>query len=83
MTVTAGSSALTNWTVEFDSTANITNIWNATIVSHVGSHYVIRNLSWNPVIAANGGRVDFGFQGTPGNATDGPRNYVLNGQPVP
>jgi chitinase len=75
--------AINGWTLEFDFDREITNIWNAQIVSHVGSHYVIRNLSWNPVIAANGGQVDFGFQGTPGNAADGPRNYVLNGVPLP
>lgn len=75
--------AITGWALEFDFDHEITNIWNARIVSHVGSHYVIQNESWNPVIAANGGRVDFGFQGAPGNAADGPRNYVLNGEPVP
>ena len=45
MTVNAGSSALNGWTVEFDSPAQITNIWNAQITSHVGTHYVISNMS--------------------------------------
>jgi aryl-phospho-beta-D-glucosidase BglC (GH1 family) len=74
---------VTGWTLEFDFDRDITNIWNARVVSHVGTHYVLRNETWNPVIAANGGRVDFGFQGAPGNAASGPRNYVVNGVSFP
>lgn len=29
------------WTLEFDFTGTITNVWNSTISSHVGSHYVV------------------------------------------
>ncbi len=47
MTVTAGSGGLTGWTVEFNVSASLTNIWNAEIVSHVGDHYVVRNAQWN------------------------------------
>jgi aryl-phospho-beta-D-glucosidase BglC (GH1 family) len=75
--------AISGWTLEFDFDREITNIWNARVVSHVGTHYVIRNESWNPVIAADGGRVEFGFQGAPGNVTGGPRDYVLNGERLP
>ena len=42
-----GSQALHGWTVEFDASFAISNIWGAEIVSHVGNHYVIRNLDWN------------------------------------
>jgi len=49
MTLKAGSSALSGWTAEFNSTASITNIWNATIVSHVGDHYVVRNVDGTPM----------------------------------
>ncbi len=38
MAVGAGSAALAGWTVAFDASFNITSIWNATIVSHVGNH---------------------------------------------
>ena len=38
MTVPGGSQGLQGWTLEFDATFNITNIWNADIVSHVGNH---------------------------------------------
>lgn len=75
--------AINGWTLEFNFDREITNIWNARIVSHVGTHYVIRNEGWNPVIGANGGRVEFGFQGAPGNVTRGPRDYVLNGERLP
>jgi chitinase len=63
MTVDAGGTALNGWTAEFDATFTITNIWNAVIVSHVGTHYVIRNETYNASIAA-GGETSFGFQAT-------------------
>ncbi|HEX3148910.1 MAG TPA: Calx-beta domain-containing protein [Gemmataceae bacterium] len=71
------------WTLEFDLNRTITNIWNAEIVSHVGTHYVLRAAPWNPRIAAHGGHVDFGFQGETGNIGAGPTNYVFNGLPLP
>ncbi|MBV9627887.1 MAG: cellulase family glycosylhydrolase, partial [Xanthobacteraceae bacterium] len=78
MTVTAGSSALTGWTVEFDSTASITNIWNATIVSHVGNHYVVSNAAYNGQVAA-GQSASFGFQASGGTAASG---FMINGVPA-
>ena len=68
-----------DWVIEFDFDRQITNIWNATITSHVGNHYVIRAESWNKKIAANGGSVSFGFQGASGNVLAGPINIKLNG----
>ena len=35
--VPGGSQGLTGWTVEFDAAFDITSIWNAEIVSHVGT----------------------------------------------
>jgi aryl-phospho-beta-D-glucosidase BglC (GH1 family) len=75
-----GTNPINGWTLEFDSPVNITNIWNAVIVSHVGTHYVIQNASWNASIAA-GGSVSFGFQGAPGGIT-GLSNLKLNGVAV-
>jgi aryl-phospho-beta-D-glucosidase BglC (GH1 family) len=57
---------LTGWTLSFDLAASITNIWNAVIVSHVGTHYVVQNAAWNGALAA-GGTVSFGFQADAGN----------------
>src|SRR5262249_14941221 len=66
MSVGAGSAALNGWTVEFDASFNITSIWNADIVSHVGSHYVVRNAAWNGSVAG-GHETSFGFQATSGS----------------
>jgi len=76
-----GTTAMNGWTLEFDLAADITNIWNAEIVSRVGNHYVIRAASWNGNIPA-GGSVSFGFQGTPGLGSMLPTNITLNGVPV-
>jgi aryl-phospho-beta-D-glucosidase BglC (GH1 family) len=65
MTVSGDGQALKGWTIEFDATFAISNIWGAEIVSHVGNHYVIRNASWNADVPA-GGSVDLGFQAVPG-----------------
>lgn len=73
-----GSTSLNNWRLEFDFPYQITNIWNAVILSHVGNHYVIGPASWNATIAT-GGTASFGFTGTPGNVLlQGPTGYVLS-----
>ena len=38
----ASASPVTNWQLEFNYSANITSIWDAKIVSHVGTDYVDR-----------------------------------------
>ncbi len=81
MTVTAGSTALNGWTVEFDSPAQITNIWNAQITSHVGTHYVISNMAYNAKVAA-GQSTSFGYQATPGAVASTPTNLKVNGVAV-
>ena len=72
--VPGGSQGLNGWTVEFDAAFDITSIWNAEIVSHVGNHYVVRNAAWNANVPA-GGEASFGFQaasGAGGSAATGP-----------
>jgi hypothetical protein len=75
-----GSTAINNWVLQFDFSGTISNIWNATIVSHTGTHYVISAASYNANIGA-GQSASFGFQASPGNVTaaTGPANFVLNG----
>lgn len=80
MTVEAGASALNGWTVEFDASFTITNLWNAEIVSHVGNHYVVRNAAWNGAVGANQG-VSFGFQATPGSGGTSATGFTVNGVP--
>ncbi|MFG1464289.1 Calx-beta domain-containing protein [Xanthobacter sp. DSM 24535] len=81
MTVEAGSSALNGWTVEFDAGFTITNIWNAEIVSHVGTHYVVRNAAWNGAVGA-GQETAFGFQATSGAGGTSASGFLVNGAPV-
>jgi hypothetical protein len=74
-----GSAAISNWTLSFTWDRSITQIWDASVVSHAGNQYVITNAGWNSTIAA-GGSVSFGFNGAAGNVgTDAPTNYALNG----
>lgn len=75
-----GTTAISGWTMEFDMKANIVNIWNAVIVSHVGTRYVIRNADWNGTIAAGAG-ISFGFQAD-GLAGELPSNKKFNGLAV-
>jgi hypothetical protein len=73
-----GNTSINGWTLQFDFTGNIADIWDAQIVRHVGNHYVIQNASWDATIAA-GQSVDFGFNADWGDPRTGPSNYVLNG----
>lgn len=68
LAVAAGSEDLTGWTVSFTAPFEITNIWNADILSHEGDRYVIGNAPWNAEIAA-GQTAAFGFQASGGAAT--------------
>jgi chitinase len=73
---------INGWTLEFDLAADIVNIWNAKIVSHVGNHYVIQAMPYNGVIAP-GSSTSWGFQAAA--AANAPRsllNVKLNGDPV-
>jgi acetylxylan esterase len=62
--VTAGSSALTGWTVglTLPSGSTVTNTWNATASGSTGS-VSFRNAGFNGAVPA-GGNTEFGFQGT-------------------
>lgn len=64
------------WKVEFDYARAISNIWDATVVSHVGSHYIVQNASYNGTIKV-GQTATFGF--TAGAGSDAPRNIIVNG----
>lgn len=76
-----GDSAVNGWTLEFDFTGTITNVWNGTITSHVGTHYVIQNVSYNAAIAV-GANVIVGFSANPANQNQPPTNYIFNGVAV-
>jgi aryl-phospho-beta-D-glucosidase BglC (GH1 family) len=69
------------WTLEFDFTGTITNIWNSTISSHVGTHYVVQNVSYNATIPA-GATVFVGLTANPANPAQPPTNYIFKGVPI-
>ncbi len=76
-----GTAAVDDWRVEFDMAGTISSIWNGTIESHTGSHYVVKAASYNQAIPA-GGTASFGFLASPGGGSAAPTNMVLyvNGQ---
>lgn len=52
--------AISDWVFEFEFEGEISNIWNAKIISHEGNHYIVKNLEWNKDILP-GESVNFGF----------------------
>ncbi|WP_275407557.1 cellulose binding domain-containing protein [Paractinoplanes ferrugineus] len=62
--VTAGSRAITSWTVAWQWPGNqsVDQAWNATVTSS-GSAVTARNVSYNGSLAA-GGTAEFGFLGS-------------------
>ena len=73
--------AVPNWTVQFDLGANLTSVWDAKVVSHVGTRYTISNAGWNSNLPV-GGSVGFGFVAAPGGGPATPTNWLINGQPL-
>ncbi|MEM9140743.1 MAG: cellulose binding domain-containing protein, partial [Pseudomonadota bacterium] len=55
--------ALNGWTVEFEYSGEIVNIWNGQVISRTGDRYVVQNVGYNAEIAA-GASTGFGFQGS-------------------
>ena len=80
VTVPGGSDGLKGWTVEFDASFDIINIWNAEILSHIGDHYVIGSVEWDANVAA-GGQTSFGFQASTGSGGTVASGFQLNGTP--
>ncbi|WP_276800540.1 cellulose binding domain-containing protein [Cellulomonas iranensis] len=70
VTVTAGSSALSGWTVGWSSSSfTVSQLWSGD-VSSSGSNVTVRNAAWNGALPASGSTT-FGFigTGTPGSPT--------------
>ncbi|WP_406695549.1 cellulose binding domain-containing protein [Singulisphaera sp. Ch08] len=72
--------SVADWRLEFDLDAKITSIWDATIVSQTGNHYVIAGAAWDKTIPA-GGVVSFGFVANASHSA-APSHEVLNGIPL-
>jgi endoglucanase len=74
-----GQNSLDEWTLEFEAPFEITQIWNAEIVSQEGNRYTIRSADWNRNLAP-GGTLAFGFLGQSSNGAVGePSDFKLNG----
>ena len=79
-----GTQTINSWQLAFDFPYNITSIWNTNpSYTHTGNHYVISNPTWEGGGTIGPGQtVSVGFNGSPGNVTAGPANYVFNGVPL-
>ena len=76
------SETLHNWIVSFEYAGEITTIWNATIESHEGNRYVIKNLGWNQDLIA-GASVKIGFVAAGKESASEPSKYhVLSTQKI-
>ncbi|CAK9052755.1 Probable bifunctional chitinase/lysozyme [Includes: Chitinase [Durusdinium trenchii] len=60
---------ISGWTLTFEADFEITSIWNAVIISHVGNQYVIGPAEWNRNIPP-AGTIDFGFVAMPGGPNE-------------
>ena len=75
-----GSSPVSGWTLgfTFPGDQQITSSWNGT-ASQSGEKVTIANASYNGSIAAGGGSVTIGFQGTWTSSDAAPTAFTLNG----
>ena len=71
-----GNSNLVNWDLEFNLPNEISNIWDAEIVSNNDGQYTIENTFWNREIAV-GETVDIGFIAEGSSST--PQNFDIEG----
>jgi cellulase/cellobiase CelA1 len=60
VTVENDGAATSGWQVRIEMSHQITDIWNAVILSHDAQGYVVGNASWNGTIAHDGD-ASFGF----------------------
>ena len=67
---------LENWTLAFDFEHEITNMWNAQIVTHEANSYIIKNMGYNQDIAP-GSSANIGFQANWNDDIKVPEKYDL------
>ncbi len=76
----SSDTVIDDWSLEFELSNEITNIWNAGIQSHENNVYIIKNAAWNQDIPV-GGSISFGFSAL-GNEIDYPSYYSIKGEKV-
>ena len=74
------ASLINGWTVDwvFPGNQQITNLWNG-IFSQNKASVTVKNASYNPTIATNGGTVSFGFNLSYSGSNEKPGNITVNG----
>lgn len=72
-----GEEKIENWSLSFEHTEQIINMWNAAIQSDLNGYYTIKNQQWNQDIP-KGESVSFGFS-VSGKFEGFPEEYFLNG----
>ena len=77
-----GGSVVNGWTLAwtFPGNQRITNLWNGDYTQN-GAAVSVKNLSYNNVIPANGGTVNFGFNISYSGTNAKPTGFTLNGNP--
>jgi Cellulose binding domain/Fibronectin type III domain len=76
-----GTGAINGWTLTFtwpDPGEAVQSGWNGNW-SQSGSNVTVTNASWNGTIAANGGTVSVGFNGTDTGQVPAPNAFFING----
>lgn len=77
--VNNGQKSIDNWVLKFDAPFEITQIWNAEILSQEGNRYTVRYADWNKDIAPEND-ISLGFIGKSDSDSIGqPSNFSLNG----
>ena len=77
ITVTnTGAEVIRDWAMSFTFAHEIQNIWNATVLSHTGNSYVVKNYDWNADIRP-GESVSFGFVAMSQGTINPPEAFVL------
>ena len=69
-------SVLEEWALEFDYDREIESLWNGSIESQAGNHYIITNAGYNGNIYA-GQAITIGFNAGEGTGSEEPRNCKL------
>jgi chitin-binding protein len=75
-----GSAPINNWQLgfTFPGSQQVSQLWNG-LHSQSGAAVTVTNESWNSLLPAGGGTVNFGFLAAPGGGNSTPTGFTLNG----
>lgn len=79
-----GTANISGWTITFVADFEVTDVWNAQLVSKLGNVYTIRNIPgfWNSIIRPNTEiKIGFNTKFDPGDSLN-IRSITLNGNPL-